>query len=151
MKKFSFQLGTVLDYKQQELDAIKVEHGAILAQVKQQEELISNIELRYAGTNQEFCDKKRTGLTVASAMSYEMGLRCLEDELRKQHVVLQELQKREVAKRNQLVNSKIDTASLEKLREKKLETYQKEVMKQEEQFIEELMTTARVSQSLHQL
>ena len=37
MKKFSFSLETVLDYKNQVLDALRTEHGAILAQVRAQE------------------------------------------------------------------------------------------------------------------
>ena len=34
MKKFRFSLETVLEYKQQILDSLQTEHGAILAQVK---------------------------------------------------------------------------------------------------------------------
>ena len=37
MKKFRFSLETVLDYKQQVLSALQAEHGAILAQVRDQE------------------------------------------------------------------------------------------------------------------
>ena len=36
MKKFRFSLETVLDYKNQALDALRAEHGAILAQVRTQ-------------------------------------------------------------------------------------------------------------------
>ena len=34
MKKFKFSLETVLDYKQQVLDSLRTEHGAILAQLE---------------------------------------------------------------------------------------------------------------------
>ena len=34
MKKFKFSLETVLEYKQQVLDSLQAEHGAILARVR---------------------------------------------------------------------------------------------------------------------
>ena len=40
MKKFKFALDSVLSYKQQVLDALKGEHAAILAQVREQEEAV---------------------------------------------------------------------------------------------------------------
>ena len=44
MKKFRFSLETVLDYKQQALDALQIEHGVILAQVRAQEKEIQEME-----------------------------------------------------------------------------------------------------------
>ena len=44
MKKFRFSLETVLDYKQQVLAALQTEHGAILAQVRDQEKLLEELE-----------------------------------------------------------------------------------------------------------
>ena len=44
MKKFRFSLETVLDYKQQVLDALRIEHGAIQAKVRAQEERLRVLE-----------------------------------------------------------------------------------------------------------
>ena len=44
MKKFRFSLETVMEYKQQVLDSLQAEHGAILAKVRRQEELIEELE-----------------------------------------------------------------------------------------------------------
>mgnify|MGYP000105610435 FL=1 len=46
-------------------------------------------------------------------------------------------------KRRQVVAARQDTASLEKLKDKKWEDYQKQVQKGEELLIEELVTAAR--------
>ena len=46
MKKFRFSLETVLDYKNQALDALRAEHGAILAQVRAQEAVVEGLESR---------------------------------------------------------------------------------------------------------
>ena len=44
MKKFRFSLDTVLDYKQQVLDSLRAEHGAILTQVREQERVVDGLE-----------------------------------------------------------------------------------------------------------
>ena len=51
MKKFRFSLETVLDYKQQTLDAIRAEHGAILAKVRAQEAVVDGLEEAVAFIN----------------------------------------------------------------------------------------------------
>ena len=58
MKKFQFGLDTVLDYKTQILESLQAEHGAILAQVRKQEEVLRRLEHRYGQTNEAFCEKK---------------------------------------------------------------------------------------------
>ena len=47
--------------------------------------------------------------------------------------------------RQQVVAARQETASLEKLREQKLDGYRKAVQKQEEQFIDELVSASRVT------
>lgn len=147
MKKFQFSLNTVLDYRQQTLDALKVEHGTILAKIHRQEEVLKDAEHRYALTNEEFRNKKSTGLTIAGILAYETGLHVLEKEIKREAEKLQALHQQEAEKRAQLVESKIDTASLELLRDKKLEIYHKELQKKEEQFIDELVISARTASS----
>ena len=73
MKKFQFGLDTVLDYKTQILESLQAEHGAILAQVRKQEEVLRRLEHRYGQTNEAFCEKKKTGLSVADALAFETG------------------------------------------------------------------------------
>ncbi|MBP1758267.1 MAG: fliJ [Firmicutes bacterium] len=143
MKKFSFPLDTVLDYKQQILDSLKIEHGAILAQVRRQEEVLASVQAQYAATNADFREKERSGLTIAGALIYEIGLRALEEDIARETAKLDALHRQELEKREQLVESKIDTTSLERLREKKLEGYNKAVQKSQEQFIDELVMAAR--------
>jgi len=143
MKKFSFPLDTVLDYKQQILDSLKIEHGAILAQVRRQEEVLASVQAQYAATNADFREKERSGLTIAGALIYEIGLRALEEDIARETTKLDALHRQELEKREQLVESKIDTTSLERLREKKLEGYNKAVQKSQEQFIDELVMAAR--------
>ena len=58
MKKFHFQLDTVLGYKQQVLDNRLVEHGAAVAQVTRQEAVLDDARNRRSDYEAEFEQKK---------------------------------------------------------------------------------------------
>lgn len=143
MKAFSFSLETVLDYKQQLLDSMQVEYGTILSMLRLQEDALARAEARYAETNEEFRERKRIGLTIAGARSYDIGLQVLEQAIRRESEKLLALRSQEEEAHTRLVESKIDTSSLELLRKKKLSLYQKEAAKQEERFIDDLFSTSR--------
>lgn len=145
MKKFKFPLDTVLDYKQQVLDALRGEHGAILAQVRKQEDVLEGAWQRYRGYNEEYRERKASGLTIREATLYEGGLRALELEIARETEKLEELRRREEEKREQVVEAKKETSSLEKLKEKKLDAYQKAVQKSEETLIDEFISAARAN------
>ena len=144
MKKFRFSLETVLDYKQQALDALQVEHGAILARVRAQEVEIQEMETAYRQLDEEFAQRKLEGITVMDAMKYEQYLRAAERQLEEAYKRLEELRRQAEAKRQEVVEAKKETSSIEKLREKKLDAYNKAVQKSEEAMIDELVSTKRV-------
>ena len=147
MKKFRLSLETVLEYKQQVLDSLQAEHGAILAQVRQQEELIEELEAEYRHMSGEFNRRKLEGLSILDAIKYEQVLRAMEREIEEARERLRELQKQAEKKREQVVEAKKETSSIEKLREKKLENYNKTVQKGEEALIDEFVTTKRIMEA----
>lgn len=142
MKKFQFSLDTVLSFKQQNLEALQAEHAAAVAKVLGQEEILAAAEDYYVRLDEEYREKKLTGVTVAEAMSYQNGLRAQEAEIRRQEAELQKLRRVAEEKRERMVAARQETASLEKLREQKMETYRKEVQKSEENLIDELVSSA---------
>ena len=133
MKKFRFSLETVLEYKQQVLESLQAEHGAILARIREQEAYIDEIEAAYRHLNGEFNRRKSEGISILDAMKYEQYLRAREREIEEAYEVHHDLQK--------------ETSSIEKLREKKLEVYNKAVQKSEEALIDEFVTTKRVMEA----
>lgn len=148
MKKFQFSLDNILGYRQQVLEAVQQEYAAKQALVINQENLIRGMEQEYNEFNQEFCRKKAEGMTMVEAMGSEGCLRALEGDIRKQMVKLMELQREAEAKREEMVLAKQDTSSTEKLREKKLDDYNKELQKGEEALIDELVAaTWAINQS----
>lgn len=148
MKKFRFSLETVLDYKQQVLDSLQMEHGVIMAQVKSQEEYLEGLEEDYREMDAEFCRRKLEGIAILDALRYEQYLRAMERQIRQAVLRLEELRRQEEAKRAEVVAAKQDTSSIEKLKEKKLDSYNKAVQKSEEAMIDEFVSTTRAMAAL---
>ena len=148
MKKFRFSLETVLEYKQQILDSLQAEHGAILARIRQQEEHIEMLEAEYRHLSQEFNRRKTEGISILDALKYEQYLRAMERQIQQAVYRLEELRRQEEAKRLEVVAAKQDTSSIEKLKEKKLDSYNKAVQKSEEAMIDEFVSTTRAMAAL---
>ena len=143
MKKFQFSLDHVLDYKQQVLEGLQNEHAILVQRVRRQEALVEELRQRYRDCNRELREAEVLGITVAEAMRLESGLRFWEKEIEKNEQILAQYRKAAEDKRRQVVAARQDTASLEKLRDKKHQAYQLEVQKGEEHFIEELVAAQR--------
>ena len=119
------------------------EHGAILAQVRDQEAVVAGLEQEYLQVDEEFSRRKLEGLSILDALNYEQYLRALEREIMEERRKLELLRRKEEAKRNQVVEARKETATIEKLKEHKLEDYRKAEQKDEEQRIEEFVSTTR--------
>ena len=143
MKKFYFALDTVLRYKEQVLDGLKAEHARILAKVRDCERAIEELVRRHQSCTEELRQNKMDGITVREIHTYENYLESLGLQIRQKKEYLEQLRKKEEAKRNEVVEAKKETSSIDKLKEKKLEAYNKEVQKEDEHFIEEYVATKR--------
>lgn len=145
MKKFQFSLDPVLEYKQQMLDSLTTEHQALLDKVRSQEQILASVEHRYDRTNLEYRGKKQIGMLVAEAVSYETGLKVLEKEILSETQRLAALRCQAEEKLAELVATKQDTSSIEKLRDKQLNCYQAELQKLQERFIDDLVCARGVA------
>lgn len=129
-----------MDYKNQKLESKRNEHGQAIAKVNHQKGKISEIIKKYSEVNVEFNAKKQQGITIVEAMEYSAFLQKLDSQLKQEELILTELKKVEEKKRSEVVAFKIETSTLEKLKEKKYDQYKKDVQKSEELFIEEFIT-----------
>ncbi len=142
MKKFHFQLDTVLGYKQQVLDNRLVEHGAAVAQVTRQEAVLLDAQNRRGAYEAEFRQKQAEGMTMFEALKYQSCMEALMREIEREKVV--QLRRIEEEKRARVVESRVETKTLEKLKEIKLQDYNYDIHKEEERFIDDLTATKRV-------
>ena len=143
MKKFRFQLDTVLRYKNQMLDIRLAEHGTALAAVRRQETVLEQAIQNRVDCEEEYRQKKAEGLTIADSMKYETGIEVLERRVQREAGLLKELQKAEEEKRRLLVEARQETQSLEKLKDIKRGEYDAAVAKAEEKEIDDLVMARR--------
>lgn len=145
MKKFKFALETVLSYKQQVLDALEAEHAAAMAKVHAQEKVLDAVWQEYRDCNVQYREKKAEGITISEAMIFESSLRSAELHIQRETDRLEKLQQEAEKKREEMVEAKIDTSSLEKLKDKKLEQYRKDEQKNEELLVDEFISSTRAA------
>lgn len=143
MKKFKFQLDTVLRYKNQVLDIRLAEHGSALAAVRRQENVLEQARQNRIACEEEYRQKKAEGITIADSMKYETGIEVLERRVQREAGLLKELQKAEEEKRRLLVEARQETQSLEKLKEIKRGEYDAAVAKAEEKEIDDMVMARR--------
>ncbi|WP_024293624.1 flagellar export protein FliJ [Lacrimispora indolis] len=140
MKKFNFPLDTVLNYKDQALDNLKSEHAQILAKVAQQENKINMLADQRNAACVRFKEEAQTGISINAMREYETYITHMEKKILAEQGVLLTLKRKEEQKRFQVVEARKEKASIEKLKEKKLTLYNKEVQRSEELFIEEFVS-----------
>jgi len=80
------------------------------------------------------------GITVNMMKEYGTYITFMQQKILTEQGVLQKLQRREEQKREEVVEARKEVVSIEKLKEKKLLQYNKEVLRSEELFIEEFVS-----------
>ncbi len=141
MKKFQFSLGTVLGYKQQVQEGIQNEHAQLVHRVRQAEQRLEELEEAYRSCNRELREAEAKGTTVSEVLKYQSALRYWEQQIHDARAHLVQCRQAAEAKRAELVAARQETASLEKVRERKHEEYRYQLQKSEELFIEELVAS----------
>lgn len=143
MKRFRFQLESVLDYKQQVLDSLMVELGALQERVRRQEQVRDAAWDSLAAYTAEYEEKKRTGMSVVEALERQSGQEYLARELEREEKELEARRTAAEAKRLEVVAARQDTFSLEKLKELRRKEYDAAVLKEEERSIDDLTASRR--------
>ena len=148
MKRFRYSLENVLHYKEQILDNIKAEHGALIAQIRKKEEEIKDLEKRLIFIQDKVDEMKKQEVCINEICLYGRYISELEEQIKKKQEQLKALQRQEEKKKEQVVTAKIDTSRYEKLKDRRQREYEKAAQKAQELFIEEYASrAARYSQN----
>ena len=140
MKRFEYRLETVLDYKTQVLDNLKTEHAAIMQNVNKKQEQIRSLKQELTGYESEFDEVKVAGATIENYRLFDMCIGRMEQIIDEAKERLQVLRRQEDAKKQEVIEAKVDTSRYEKLKDRKLREYQKAVAKADEIFVEEFVS-----------
>ena len=145
MKRFRFQLEPVLDYKNQSLDALQIELNTVQAQVAAQERQLQEAERKSVEYGAEYTRRKAEGISVVEAMECEACQQVLQRRVRTEQDKLIRLRKLAEAKRNEVVEARKETHSLEKLKEIRRTEYDTALMKAEERALDDLTAARRAA------
>lgn len=143
MKRFRFQLDPVLDYKQQVLDALLEElelaRGKVMAQEFRKEEADREV----ADFDAVFAEKQAEGVTVMEMREYQGCRDVLVKRAQREHEKLNRLRKAEEKKRDEVVEARKETRSLEKLKDVRRGEYDAAEAKAEEKSLEDMVAARR--------
>lgn len=140
MKQFNYRLETVLAYKTQVLDNLKSEHAVIIQKVNRKQEEIQGLNRELVSYENGFDEVKEKGAAIEDYRLFDMCIGRMEEIIDTEKERLKKLRQEEDAKKQEVVEAKVDTSKFEKLKEKKFQEYQKAVMKADELFIEEFVS-----------
>ena len=143
MRRFHFQLEKVLDYKSQILDNLVGEEAAIMAKIREKEEILAGLDKEYEDCCKILNEKQKNGMDAMSMHIYENYLDTLGFRIRNARQDLELLQRQEEIKRQQLLEVKKESTSLEKLKGRRLEEYQNGFQKQMEKEIDTYISNNR--------
>ncbi|MBW7573352.1 flagellar export protein FliJ [Caproiciproducens faecalis] len=143
MKKFTFSLEKVLSFKQQTLDVKKNELALLQMKLIEFEKEIDALNNQFAATNRKMVEELQKGLNAGDILIYKTYFNTLNQKIlrlidqRKQLLDMIVLKKADIV----AVNSEI--SGLEKLRDKQLTEYLKQIQKSQELAMDEYVGQAR--------
>lgn len=133
----------VLEYRELILEEKKKELADAMQAVIRKEREIEVLVYERASEVAEFNRKKTEGMTVIDAGSHERHIRILQKNIDDRKEELTRLLEMEEQKKNEVVLARQEVMALEKLRDKRIEDYNLEVLKEEETLIEEIVSNQR--------
>lgn len=148
MKKFRFTLDRMKGYQEQILEEEKNTLGR-LNHTRQQIELkIHSLEEDFRRISRELLREEEAGIQGAALRGYHLQLENIRQQLKQ---LAQELAQAQQAVDDQMdvvLRASQEVSKLDKLEERQLEEYKKGVAKEEELFIEELVSSKSVREQL---
>ncbi len=143
MKKFNFSLDKVLTYKEQIEENLKIELAEIIQTVQNEEKKLQTLEEEHRMYSLKFEEEKASGCTILTINFYEGYLLNTTYKIKRQNQIIQSLKIKEDKKRDEVIEAQKETKTITKLKEKKIDEYNKEILKKEETFIEEFVATSK--------
>lgn len=139
MKKFNFSLQKVLEIKEQFLENLKIELSNLNHEYRKIEKHIVELKDKFEVVNNEFIEKSCISVSVGEMMYYKMYMDRILKNIESKEEEKAALMKSIEAKRIEIINMNKEISTLEKLKEKEIEKYNKILEKKEEIFIEEFV------------
>lgn len=140
MKKFSFSLERVLNYKEQVEQNVRNEHAQAVRKVRDKEQQIEELEHQFDSDKCGLEEMKVGTVSAARMQEYSSYLEVLIHRITAEKGNLKKLKIEEEEKRSRVIEAKKEASSIQMLKDKKKREYDAEVAKAEEKEIEEFVS-----------
>ena len=145
MKKFQYNLQSVLEYKQRILDDLKEQYALRMKFVEEKKLEIQNLRAKADALTVEFDEVKKTGAAIEKFLMYSSMIDNLDKQVEIEKEALKILQANADKKKEEVIAANIDVNKFEKLKEKKQEVYKAQEQKDNEAFIDEFVNNQQNS------
>ncbi len=140
MKKFQYNLQSVLEYKQRILDDLKEQYALRMKFVEEKKLEIRNLRAKADALTVEFDEVKKTGAAIEKFLMYSSMIDNLDKQVEIEKEALKILQANADKKKDEVVAANIDVNKFVKLKEKKQMLYKAQEQKDQEAFIDEFVS-----------
>ncbi|WP_031549242.1 flagellar export protein FliJ [Oribacterium sp. FC2011] len=140
MKKFQYNLQSVLEYKQRILDDLKEQYAVRMKFVEEKKLEIQNLRAKADALTVEFDEVKKTGAAIEKFLMYSSMIDNLDKQVEMEKEALKILQANADKKKDEVVAANIDVNKFVKLKEKKQMIYKAQEQKDQEAFIDEFVS-----------
>ena len=145
MKKFQYNLQSVLEYKQRILDDLKEQYAVRMKFVEEKKLEIRNLRAKADALTVEFDEVKKTGAAIEKFLMYSSMIDNLDKQVEIEKEALKILQANADKKKDEVVAANIDVNKFVKLKEKKQMLYKAQEQKDQEAFIDEFVSNQQNS------
>lgn len=144
MKKFHFSLEKILQFKNQTLDNLKFDLANLQHLLKIKNDEIENLRIKYMETDSLYNDKIKLAIQPYEIEYYKNFLNKLINDIKKkieeEKIVIKKIEH----KKEEIINMNKEISTLDKLKEKKVDEYNKILLKSEEAFIDEFVNNSNM-------
>ena len=145
MKKFQYNLQSVLEYKQRVLDDLKEQYALRMKFVEEKKQEIADLRAKANALNMEFDEVKQQGAVIEKFLMYSSMIDNLDKQVEVEKETLKILQANADKKKEEVIAANIDVNKFEKLKEKKQEIFKAQEQKDQEAFIDEFVSNQQNS------
>ena len=145
MKRFAFSLQRLLDYRQQVLEAERATLAEMNAVMRRFVNELAGMKAEWERRTRELADLAARGTVSFELQRHSNYLRALDEDIFNKQIQIDMQQKVIDRQEERVRETKMEIQTIEKLKENKLEEYNYLDRKEQERFIEEFVSNAKVS------
>jgi len=145
LKRFKFSLESVLVVKQKLLEDERLELARAMACADKEKKILDDLFLTLEDIRKEYDETVGKRLDIALMINYDTYAKKLTNDIENQKEVLKQAHHALYKRQNKVKAAYIAVKTLEKLKEKQKEAYDKECLQEEFKLIDDIVSSRKMS------